>query len=119
MAKLSAEQQRQLDDLQALAAAPDDGDDAVWVENGDGHRTRLTGTRATAWLKRNGYDAEDAEDATQTDPLVAKKTASPAKKAVKKAAPPAGAATDDTGADGGEALDPDAPPPSARRREFF
>lgn len=85
MAKLTAEQQRALDDLTALANAPDADDDEVWVENSDGHKTKLTGARAAAWLKRNGYDDEDGDQAAadadaksgaaDTAQPVAKKTA--------------------------------------------
>lgn len=118
MGKLTAEQQRQLDELNALANAPDDGDDdAVWVRNGDGHETRLTGARAQAWLARNGYSDAAGEGSTEGNPLPPKDGKPPVKKAAKKAAPPA---ADGAPAGGeGDELPTDAPPQNGPRRAFF
>ena len=81
MGKLSAEQENQLKELERIRDGADDDDEiSCWVRNSEGHETRLTGARAVAWMKRNGYDAEDATDSTKTDPLDAKGTP-PAKKA--------------------------------------
>src|SRR4051812_43905255 len=118
MGKLTAEQQRQLDELTAIANAPDDGDDdAVWVRNGDGHETRLTGARAQAWLARNGYSDAAGDASTEGNPLPPKDGKTPVKKAAKKAAPPAPGAPADGGAAGGEGdeLPTDAAPENGRR----
>lgn len=91
MGRLTPEQQKQLDDLQRLKDAEDDDELEVWVRNSDGHATRLTGPRAAAWLTRNGYDADDADDSAAGEPLDAKGAKRPAKKTApaKKGAKPA------------------------------
>jgi hypothetical protein len=120
MARLTPQEQKQLDDLNARKDAPDDDELSVWVRNGDGHETRLTGAAAKRWLVKNGYDEDDADDSSAGDPLDGKgagKSTPPAKKAAKKAAP--GAAGAGTGEGEEDALDPDAEPPRARPRAFF
>lgn len=104
MGKLTKEQEQQLAELEKIRDGADDDDEvSCWVRNSDGHETRLTGARAENWLRRNGYDVEDAGDSTKTDPL-AEKGAPPAKKAAPGKAgdppedppaqdPPAGGAT--------------------------
>ena len=128
MGKLSTEQQAQLDELTALANAPDAEDDEVWVENADGHKTLLRGKRAAAWLKANGYapdegdqaaaDADKADGGQADEPeeptSPPARTAAPAKKATaslaKKATPPAAGAPED--------LPADEPPARARPKLF-
>jgi hypothetical protein len=116
MAKLSAEQMRQLKELEELRDAEDDEELSVWVRKGD-HETRLTGERARRWLKNNGYDEEDAEEASKGEPLEEKPTkAVPAKKAVPGKAK-VGKAEDEVVA--GDPLEQDAPAVPRQRREFF
>lgn len=71
MAKLTAEQQRQLDELTALADAPDGDVEELYVKDEKGRETRLTGAHATKWLKNLGLvdddDAGDAGDGTDGD----------------------------------------------------
>lgn len=115
MGKLSAEQQATLDQLNALADAPDTDEDEVWVENAQGHKTRLVGGRAQAWLKRNGYGADDpdgaADDADKSAGGAAKKAG-----AAKKVAP-VKAGAQPPGDDGtGDLADP---PPPGPKRSFF
>lgn len=64
MGKLTAEQKRQLEELQALADAPDDEDDyEVWVKNDKGHETRLPSRKASGWLKQNfGISLHDDDE---------------------------------------------------------
>lgn len=85
MGKLSAEQTRQLKELEELRDADDDEETFVWVRRGD-HETRLTGDRAKRWLRANGYDEDEADDSSQAEPLEEKGAP---KKAAKKAAAPA------------------------------
>lgn len=59
MAKLTAEQQRQLADLQALADAPDDDEFDLVVRDEKGRETRLTGKHAQKWLKNLGLGDDD------------------------------------------------------------
>lgn len=97
-------------ELEAQLKALDDEDDeelSVWVRNSDGHETRLSGDRAKRWLVRNGYDAEDVEEATKGDPLEEK--VDKARKAT-KAAPKKVDATEE------EPLESEAP---AKPRSFF
>lgn len=127
MAKLSAEDQATLDRLTALRDAPDSDDDAIWVRNGDGHETRLTGARATAWLERNGYSEAAGDASSQGAPLdpaaaggktAAKKAAPAAKKAAPAARGKAPAPDADIPGEDGEELDAD-PPARTGRRAFF
>jgi hypothetical protein len=118
MAKLSAEQQRQLDELEALRDQADDDDETVvWVRKGD-HETRLTGKRAERWLRENGYDPDDADDSSKDAPLDPKAAGGKAggKPAKKAAAPKPG---DDAPGNDGPELDQDAPGPTRNRRAFF
>lgn len=118
MGRLTPAQQKQLDDLQAQKDAPDDEEVSVWVRNKDGHETRLTGQRAENWLTRNGYSADDADDATSVEPLEPKGGAAPAKKTaapVKKAAAPAAGAEPDAEPE----VETDAAPRTTRGRAFF
>lgn len=110
MGKLSPEQAKQLKDLQDLESADDD-DFHVWVENSNGHRTRLEGDAARRWLRRNGYDEDDADAASKAEPLDAKGGKGPAKSTpAKKAAP---------GADEDDEVDQDEPAPIKNKRAFF
>lgn len=114
MAKLSAEQMRQLKELEELRDAEDDEELSVWVRKGD-HETRLTGERARRWLKNNGYDEDDAEEATKGEPLQEKATkATPAKKTA-----PAKTTKTQLAEDEVEELEQDAPAAPRPRREFF
>lgn len=89
MGKLTAEQEKQLAELEKIRdGAEDDDEVSCWVRNGDGHETRLTGARAVAWMKRNGYDVDDADDSTQAAPLDPKATTAPKKVAPGKAGDP-------------------------------
>lgn len=115
MGRLTPQQQKQLDDLQAQKDAPDDDEVSVWVRNADGHETRLTGQRAENWLTRNGYSADDADDSTSGEPLDAAQGAKPAKKAAKAAPKPAAGEPD--GETEVEATD--AAPKTPRPRNFF
>ena len=127
MAKLSAEQQAQLDELTALANAPDADDDEVWVKNPEGHATLLKGPRAAAWLKRHGYDADEGDKAADdADAKAAKsngaKPPAGAKKAApaKKTAPSRTKDVTDEGEEDDEGEEADPPPPgSSARRSFF
>lgn len=67
MAKLTPEQKKQLEELQALADAPDEEDEyEVWVKNDKGHETRLPSRKAAGWLRENFgislHDDEPADD---------------------------------------------------------
>lgn len=53
MGKLTAEQQKALAELQALADAPDEEEYEVWVKNEKGQETRIPSSRAGSWLKEN------------------------------------------------------------------
>lgn len=117
------ELRKQIDSLQAEYDSAEDDELEVWVRNGDGHETRLTGERAARWLARNGYDATDADDSSAGDPLdakdpkktaPAKKTAAPAKKTAAPAKKAAAPAVDD---DQDDAADVDPEPTSGHR--FF
>ncbi len=108
MGKLTAEQAQQLKDLEAMRDADDDDETVVWVRQGN-HETRLTGDRAVRWLRKNGYDEDDADESSQGAPLPAKSV--PAKKAAAPAAD--GPAEPVEGAE----LEQDAPEPT--RRRFF
>jgi hypothetical protein len=117
MGKLSAEQEKQLADLEALRDQDDDDDETVvWVRKGD-HETRLTGKRAERWLRENGYDPDDADDSTKDAPLDPKAAGGKAGKPAKKAAAPK--AGDTIPGEDGEELDQDAPGPTRNRRAFF
>ncbi len=129
MAKLSAEDQATLDRLTALRDAPDDDadDGAIWVRNGDGHETRLTGRRADEWLARNGYSDAAGDASTQDAPLTpggkgktppaGKGKPAPRKQAARtsSATPPADDVDDDQD-EGAEDLDA---PARTGRRAFF
>jgi hypothetical protein len=135
MAKLTEEQQKQLDELTALANAPDADDDEVWVENKDGHKTKLTGARAAAWLKRNGYEPDEGDKAAadadaKADEDAGKSGAASSSTPAKKAAPAkktAPARKQDVNGDDGpdvsdvgdEPLEQDDPAPAGNRRAFF
>lgn len=110
VAKLSAEQQKQLADLERIRDS-DDGDDetVVWVRNSDGHETRLSGARAERWLERNGYSEADAAKGA----ALPEKKPDPAKKTPDKKTPDA--------PDEGAELAPDAPAGGAAKapRKFF
>ena len=117
MGKLSAEQQKQLADLEALRDADDDEETVVWVRNKDGHETRLSGERAERWLKANGYDESDADDSSPKEPLDAKgtKTAGKAPRAGKADAKGKPADDDEDDQD----VTPDDQPAQRNRRAFF
>lgn len=124
MGKLSAEDEATLKRLQAAKDAPDDEETVIWVRNGDGHETRLSGARAEAWLKRNGYSESEGDDSSKGDPLDAGGGAPEAggKKPVKKTAPPVKKAKppaegDTIPGEDGEDLDVDDTP--RQRRAFF
>lgn len=119
---LTEAERKQLEALQKKENTSDDEEFSIWVRNADGHETRLSGDRAIAWCKRNGYDVEEAEDSTAGDPLEAEggdaTTTAPKKAAPKKATPKAGETVDDQA--GPEDLAPDAPATGARKpRQFF
>ena len=81
MAKLTDEQRKQLEDLQALADAPDDDADEyeVWIKNGD-KEARVPSRRAGGYLKEHfgislyddpapaGDDDPDGDDEPPKDP---------------------------------------------------
>ncbi len=114
MAKLSAEQQKQLADLEALRDA-DDEETVVWVRNKSGHETRLTGDRAERWLKANGYDHDDAEDSSAREPLdAAGAPKTPKPKDPKTKTPKAGDDQDDD-----QDVTPDEQPANRNRRPIF
>ena len=114
MGKLSPDQEKQLAALEKLRDSDGDDDEiSVWVRNADGHETRLTGARAERWMARNGYDIDDAEDSSKTEPLDPK-----APKPAKKAAP--GKAGDGDTADPDDvAQDPPAASAPRPNRKFF
>ena len=118
MGKLSPEEQATLDRLTRQRDEPDDDDLAVWVRNSDGHETRLTGERAARWLRRNGYDEDDADESTSAEPLDARKG--------KPAARPAGRKPQVKAPTGKEQEEPeeqeeapDPEPPRSGPRTFF
>lgn len=126
MAKLTREQQKQLDELNALANAPEDNDDevVVWVRKGE-HETRLVGDRAKRWLRTHGYDEDDAEDSSKAEPLEEESHATavakpePTKRAVAKKTVPAAAATEADETDDSEVpVEQDAPARTSRRVFF-
>lgn len=128
MAKLSPEDQATLDRLTALRDAPDtDTDDEIWVRNSQGHETRLTGERARAWLRRNGYHEDDGDQSSRSEPLdpagssgPAGSSSTPARSGVRKGGKPKVAAGAGAGAvePDGEELEQDAPAPTGRRAFF-
>lgn len=115
MAKLSAEQQRQLQELEELRDAQEDEETVVWVRRGD-HETQLTGERARRWLKNNGFDAEDAEDSSKAEPLEEKESPKPG--AAKKSAP-AKVKAEKVETETDDELEQDVPAVARPRREFF
>lgn len=110
-----AERLKALQDQIEALESEDDEETVVWVRKGD-HETRLTGQRAKRWLRANGYDEDDADDSTKSEPLEEKpaKSAAPAKKITPgkvKAEKPEDAAD--------EELESDQPAPRRVPREFF
>lgn len=61
MAKLTNEQQQELDRLQALANEPEETLE-VHVQDENGRTTRLTGDHASKWLAKLGLGDEPAGD---------------------------------------------------------
>jgi hypothetical protein len=75
MSKLTADQQKQLDDLTALASAPDDDDYEIEICNGD-RRARVPYRKGRSYLQEHfgidldppAADADDTETGDGKDP---------------------------------------------------
>jgi hypothetical protein len=67
MAKMTAEQKRQLAELQAIADAPDDNDVEIYVRDERGRETRLTGSYAQRWLHNLGLIEDESESESGTE----------------------------------------------------
>jgi hypothetical protein len=69
MAKLTADQEKMLADLQALAEAPDADDFEVEVyDTGKGRGARIPYSRAAKWLRDELGIGEDPDAGTTADP---------------------------------------------------
>jgi hypothetical protein len=111
-----AERLKALQDQIEALESEDDEETVVWVRKGD-HETRLTGQRAKRWLRANGYDEDDADDSTKSEPLEEKpaKSAAPAKKITPGQGPrPRSPRTPPM-----RSWSPTSPPPRRVPREFF
>jgi hypothetical protein len=76
--KLTKDEEAALQALQAKLEEPDEVLE-VWVEHKDGPRTKLTGSRAEKWLRKNGLwdDDDDQDDDDDDDPEGGKKEPEP------------------------------------------
>ena len=75
MARMTAAERKQYEDLQARAKAEEESDaaDELWVETKDGNKVQLTGAKASAYRRKHGLEiddepAGDAEDGDELDP---------------------------------------------------
>ena len=70
MGKLTADQQKMLDELSALASAPDDDDDfdIVITDGGSGHSAQVPYRKGRSWLQKNfGIDLDPPAGGTDGD----------------------------------------------------